>query len=211
MQSYREYFTNKNYLIAFLGGVLLLAISLVVQYFAINYATHIASESVTDIVLSNTRVYDVDGIFVYGAVFMSIFLLFLGVMRPKYFPFGLKSIAIFTIIRSIFITLTHISPYPTHALITSVYFTKYFDNIFTGNDLFFSGHTGFPFLMALMFWDDKPLRIVFLTFSSVFALVVLLGHLHYSIDVLSAFFITYSIFNICKWLFKKDWQLFLQN
>jgi hypothetical protein len=35
--------------------------------------------------------------------------------------------------------------------------------------------------------------------------------LHYSIDVLSAFFITYTIFNICKYFFKEDWQLFIKN
>ena len=76
------------------------------------------------------------------------------------------------------------------------------------NDLFFSGHTGIPFLMALMFWNYKPLRYTFLCFSLFFAVVVLLGHLHYSIDVLAAFFITYAIFDICKFFFKKDWALF---
>jgi hypothetical protein len=28
---------------------------------------------------------------------------------------------------------------------------------------------------------------------------------------LSAFFITYTIFDLCKFLFKKDWQLFLNK
>jgi membrane-associated phospholipid phosphatase len=65
--------------------------------------------------------------------------------------------------------------------------------------------------LALIFWENKILRIVFLSFSIMFAIIVLLGHLHYSIDVLSAFFITFSIFHICKFLFKKDWQLFLKK
>jgi len=64
-----------------------------------------------------------------------------------------------------------------------------------------------PFLLALMFWNNKVLRYVFLGFSILFAVVVLLGHLHYSIDVLSAFFITYTIFDICKFIFKKDRQI----
>jgi membrane-associated phospholipid phosphatase len=121
----------------------------------------------------------------------------------------MKSIAVFTLIRSVFVSITHISPFPTHAIITSVFFNKeVFYGIFTGNDLFFSGHTGIPFLLALMFWENKTLRIIFLGFSLMFAMVVLLGHLHYSIDVLSAFFITYTIFDICKFFFKKDWKLF---
>jgi membrane-associated phospholipid phosphatase len=105
--------------------------------------------------------------------------------------------------------LTHISPFPTHAMIESAFFNKeVFAGIFTGNDLFFSGHTGIPFLLALIFWKNKTLRIIFLGFSVLFAIVVLLGHLHYSIDVLSAYFITYSIFHICRVFFKKDWKLF---
>jgi membrane-associated phospholipid phosphatase len=62
-----------------------------------------------------------------------------------------------------------------------------------------------------MFWDNKKLRFLFLGLSVLFAIVVLLGHLHYSIDVLSAYFITFTIFYICKFLFKKDWQLFLKK
>ena len=45
------------------------------------------------------------------------------------------------------------------------------------------------------------LRYLFLAWSVFFGIVVLLGHLHYTIDVLSAFFITYGIVDIAKWLF----------
>ena len=74
--------------------------------------------------------------------------------------------------------------------------------------LFFSGHTGLPFLLALMFWEHKVIRNIFLTFSFTFAIVVLLGHIHYSIDVLSAFFISYGILDVCKFLFKREWKIF---
>jgi len=209
MQDYKRYFTDRNYLISLFSSVVLLAVSLVTQFFINGYVTRSISEPVTDIILSNTRVYDVGSVFVWGAVVLTAIGAFIGLRYPKYIPFGLKSISVFILIRSVFISLTHISPFPTHAIITSVFFNKEaFSGIFTGNDLFFSGHTGLPFLLALMFWNNKPLRYCFLGFSLLFAMVVLLGHLHYSIDVLSAFFITYTIFDICKFLFKKDWKLF---
>lgn len=201
--------SNKNFLISFFSGLTLLGTSLVVQFFTSSYVTRSISESVTDIILSNTRVYDVGGIFVWGAIVLIIISLFVTLKQPNYMPFTMKSLALFTLIRSVFVSLTHISPFPTHALIDSTFFnSSLFSGIFTGNDLFFSGHTGVPFLLALIFWDNKILRFVFLSFSVLFAVVVLLGHLHYSIDVLSAYFITFSIFYICKFLFKRDWQLF---
>ncbi len=77
-----------------------------------------------------------------------------------------------------------------------------------GGDLFFSGHTGLPFLMALVFWKKPILRYFFIASAIGFGAVVLLTHLHYSIDVLSAFFITYTIFHIAEFLFRKDRKLF---
>jgi len=212
MQAYKIHFADKRFLFSFLSGLILLGISLVIQFLASGYVTRSGSGSVTDVILSNTRVYDVGGIFVWGSVVLTFIGIFVIFRRPNYMPFVIKSIAIFTLIRSVFVSLTHISPFPTHALINSTFFnSEAFRGIFTGNDLFFSGHTGVPFLLALIFWENKILRIVFLSFSIMFAVVVLLGHLHYSIDVLSAYFITFTIFYICKYLFKKDWKLFLKN
>ena len=209
MQFYKDCFSNKKFLVSFLNGILLLATSLIVQYFVSGYVARSSSLPVTDIILSNTRVYDVGGTFVWGSVILFLVGLFLCLKHINYMPFVMKSVALFTLIRSVFVSLTHISPFPTRAVIDSAFFRKEaFYGIFTGNDLFFSGHTGIPFLLALIFWEHKTLRFIFLGFSALFAIVVLLGHLHYSIDVLSAYFITYSIYHLCRVFFKKDWKLF---
>ena len=155
MQSYKRYFTDKSFLFSLASAIVLLAISLVTQFFINGYVTGASSSPVTDIILSNTRVYDVDGIFVWGAILIAFVALCVGFSQVKCLPFGLKSVAIFILIRSVFISLTHIGPFPTHVLISSTFFHKEaFNGIFTGNDLFFSGHTGLPFLLALMFWDE---------------------------------------------------------
>jgi hypothetical protein len=212
LQHYKTHFTDKNFLISFMSGLFILGVSLIVQFFINGYVTRSISAPVTDIVLSNIRVYEVGGIFVWGAILLTAIGAFVIFRRINYAPFVIKSVALFTLIRSVFVSLTHISPFPTHAIISSPFFNKeVFTGIFTGNDLFFSGHTGIPFLLALIFWEHKNLRIVFLSFSFMFAVVVLLGHLHYSIDVLSAFFITFSIFHICKVFFKKDWIIFCKE
>ena len=64
MQAYKNYFTDRNYLISFFSAFALLAVSLVTQFFINGYVTRSISEPVTDIILSNTRVYDVGSVFV---------------------------------------------------------------------------------------------------------------------------------------------------
>lgn len=209
MQAYKTCFSDKYFLISFFGGLLLLVASLIAQFFVSGYVNSLPNTPVPDLILSNTRVYDVDLIFVYGSVLLLFVGIWVGAKYINYVPFALKSVALFTLIRSVFVTLTHISAFPTRIVINSTFFNKQvFDGIFTGNDLFFSGHTGLPFLLALIFWEHRTLRAIFLGFSVLFAIVVLLGHIHYSIDVLSAYFITFSIFHLCKFLFKKEWKLF---
>lgn len=206
LQKTKFHFKDKSFLLSVGFTFLLLIVSLIINFYAGLYATEKASNSVTDIILSNIRVYDVDGIFIYGPFFFWLFVASLLVISPKRIPFTLKSVAVFTIIRAIFISLTHIGPFPTQVVLDT---GKIINKFAFGGDLFFSGHTGLPFLMALVFWDNKKLRWLFIGTSVMFGAVVLMAHLHYSIDVLSAFFITYTIYKISTFLFKKDYLLFL--
>lgn len=201
---YKLHFGHSGFLASFAFSILLLALALVVNFYAGVYATEKASNSVTDIVLSNIRVYDVDGIFVYGSIILWIFVSLLLLLNPGKIPFTVKSIALFVLIRSVFISITHIGPFPTQIAIDSNLLNKF---SFAG-DLFFSAHVGLPFLLALVFWDDLRLRILFIVSAIIFAAVVLLAHLHYSIDVLAAFFITFTIYRIAEMIFAKDRKLF---
>ncbi len=205
-QKFNNSFKDRNFVTSLLVGLLFLFISLVINFIAGTYATEKASLPVTDIILSNIRVFDVDAIFIYGPVIFWTFAGLVLLYNPKKIPFTLKSIALFVVVRSIFISLTHIGPFPTQAIISS---SDFFSKFTFGGDLFFSGHTGLPFLMALIFWREKELRYIFITSSLIFGAVVLMGHLHYSIDVLAAFFITYTIFHMAEFFFKKERSMFL--
>ncbi len=139
--------------------------------------------------------------FLTGSMF---FILIILICEPRYFPFTLKVLAMFIVIRSIFIILTHIGPYYEFAPLPP---NKLMGSISFGGDLFFSGHTGVPFLMALIFWSFAWLRLTFIARSGIAGLGVLLSHIHYSIDVVAAFFITYAIFEMAKNFFPKSYKL----
>jgi hypothetical protein len=204
---YKTHFVNRDFIISFLASFAFLFLALVVNFYAGMYANESVSSPVTDIILSNTKAYDLDGFFVYGSFLFFFFIFFVCFIKPNRTPFVLKSISLFVVIRSVFITLTHIAPFPSQIPITSDILSK----LTFGGDLFFSGHTGLPFLLALIFWKDKTIRNIFILFSLTFAVVVLLSHMHYTIDVLSAFFITYTIYHIVEIIFRKDRKIFLET
>jgi len=199
-----SYWTNRKFLSSLFWSSLFLVLSLIFQFYAGTYATEQASNPVTDIVLSNTRVYNVGFVFVYGALTFWLFIAFLCVRQPQRIPFVFKTITLFVVIRSFFISLTHIGPFPEYLAIDSNIMSRFA----FGGDLFFSGHTGIPFLAALIFWSDRNLRLFFIAAAALFGIIVLLAHLHYTIDVVAAFFITYSIYRLAEIFFKKDRLLF---
>ncbi|MFA6307208.1 MAG: phosphatase PAP2-related protein [Patescibacteria group bacterium] len=200
-----RWFTDWRFIRSCLFSIGILLASFVLNYYSSMYATLRASNSVSDIILSNIPVYDVEDIFIYGPLVLWGFVALLLITNPQKIPFTLKTISLFVVIRAMFVTLTHLGPFPTQTYLNP-------DNIIssftTGNDLFFSGHTGLPFLLAFIFWYDMRLRVAFIATSILFGAVVLMGHFHYSIDVAAAFFITYTIYHIAESWFEKDAALF---
>ena len=151
---YLLHFRNKDFLVSFISSILILLASLVVNFYAALYATEKAGNAVTDLILDNIRVYDVDGIFIYGPIVLWTFVAFILLAHPHKIPFALKAVGLFVLIRSFFVTLTHLGPFPTRVDVPLV---NIISNFTSGKDLFFSGHTGLPFLLALIFWKDTYL------------------------------------------------------
>lgn len=105
----------------------------------------------------------------------------------------LLAFGLFFLIRALCIVPTGLLTHPDQIIPTGEGFglVHYLEN-----DLFFSGHTGSPFLLALLFWNLPIWRYVSLIISGIMAYAVLSMRIHYSIDVIGAFFITYGIYHL---------------
>jgi hypothetical protein len=201
---YHTLFGSRAYLRSICEGIAFFAASTIAICAAVTYATVHASNYVTDFVLSRVGPYNLRFLFVYGTFTAFVITLGLLAWRPNRVPFALKAMALFLLVRAVFVSLTHMAPSP----IDPQKAAPFFNSIFYGSDLFFSGHTGMPFLAALAFWHIPQWRIFYLTLTAFFGSVVLLGHYHYSIDVLAALFITHGVFQVSCWLFAHDYALF---
>jgi len=188
-------------------SVLVFSSSLFVSALAVQFAARDAGNSTTDILLDNLPVVNTDIIFTEGAFVFVAFVVCLLLLKPKAIAFTTKSLGLLIYTRSFFVIMTHIAPYPDR-IVTDLDRFRY---ISSGSDLFFSGHTAIPFMLALVFWQRPHLRLLFLGCSVLAAGAVIFGHLHYTIDVFAAYFITYTVYCISKTVFKSDYTIFTND
>jgi hypothetical protein len=205
VSEYREAWHAPGFLLSVLFALVLFGGALYVNFWAIDQATQKAGPQIDDLILSSIPVYEVDGLFVNGTFLVIAFSALIVLTQPRSIPFILHGCVVFLLVRSGFTLLTHLGPPEAHY--ASDFGTKV-TNAFFGSDQFFSGHTGMPFLGALAYWHKPWIRNLFLAATAYFVVIVLLGHIHYSIDVASAFFITYGIFQIVKYLFPDEYAFF---
>jgi membrane-associated phospholipid phosphatase len=206
-EGYEALFT-KRWMRSFCVALILLSLAIVFQFYASAYAVRVATGYVGDIVLSNIPAINLNFIIVEGALAAIALSILLLLAKPNYIIFTLKVAAIFIATRAVFIAATHsgippgqINPDPTG------FFDRLYTDLGLAGGFFFSGHTGLTFLIALVFWNEKFWRYLYLTLSILFGVSVLLAHVHYSIDVLAAPYIAYTIFKMGEYLFKEDYAL----
>ncbi len=153
---------------------------------------HKGYSSTTDIILDTFGPYNLS--FIYIWLFIAVIVLFFLypiIYKPEELHFVIAMFGLFVIVRSGFVIFTHLQM-PADAI--DVSFPWILSSFNSTYDLFFSGHTGLPFLGFLVFRKNKKMKYFMLCSSIILAITVLLMHVHYSIDVFSAYFITYGIY-----------------
>ena len=162
---------------------------------------NVSTISVPDLILDSIPAVNLSFLFIWGALLVGIvYVIYPLFFEPRKFHYAMGMLSLFILIRSSFIILTHLKS-PIGMVSYSV--PSYLGFLSYTNDLFFSGHAGLPFLGFLVFGSPK-IRYFMLISSIILAITVLLMHVHYSIDVASAYFITYGIYVIGKPLFNND-------
>lgn len=203
-QEYRELFRNPEYRSSFFLGLALFVIVLGIHMYAAGYATAHLGSTASDIFLDQFAAPAITAwIYLYGTLVFLVVAVASAITWPRSLPFTFKTAAAFTIIRAGFIILTHLG-FP--AGMATIPHPTAFESLFFRGGLFFSGHAALPALLAFIYWDRKPLRYLFLVSTVFFSAIVLLGHLHYSIDVFAGIFIAHSIYCLSEKAFSRDFR-----
>lgn len=171
------------------------------------YRDKLMSGAVTagDLILDAIPALNLMPLYVYGPfVILLVLMIYLFVWKPYLFPYVLFTFGLIGLARAFSIQLTHLGP--PHDIIISTdpeLMENGFQYLFFKSDLFFSGHVANAFMAFLIVGRWSYLKWAFLFATFVMAFTVLAMHIHYSIDVFAAFFITYGVYRMARRMFRE--------
>ncbi len=122
---------------------------------------------------------------------------------PRRIPFLIFLLSVYMVVRTAFVFLSPIGA-PTGMVdmrLHDAIFSRILGTWTFMNEFVFSGHTAIPFLFFLFFKTPGLKRLMFAG-SVVMAVSVLLSRNHYTVDVLGAFFISYSVYALARYGYK---------
>jgi len=203
LHKHRTLWQDKHFLLAVFLGFVVLAIGFGASELARHHLQHaLRGTWEHDLFLDNLPVMDLEYFLVWGLELLFAFLAAIIFLHPGYLPFSIKAIGLLYLIRSFFIILTPLGARPEQVIAPTN--GMLYELAYGSNEFFFSGHTSFPLILALIFWHKPIIRSVLLIATALFGMAVLLAHTHYSIDVFAAPFIVPTIFAMSKKLFAGD-------
>jgi hypothetical protein len=132
----------------------------------------------------------------FGLIYISLIVAIISfAAKPEILLLALQSYSLLVIFRMLVMYSAPLDA-PERMILLNDPFVQFFGSgkVLT-KDLFFSGHTATLFLLFLLS-DKKHLKIIFLINTVLVGTAVLLQHVHYTIDVLTAPFFAYSSYKI---------------
>lgn len=176
-----------------------LGMALILDRFARNYTAVKGIARPTDFLLDHIPVMKVDFlvVWIYLLVWV-VFVVYALIIDAKRAHYYIGMLSLFVLARAGFSILTHMAS-PAEAIYTT-YRPMLYQLFSFPNALFFCAKAGIPFLVFLMV-PNKKIKIFMLCSSVLLAILVILMHLHYSIDIVSAYFITFGIYKLGGHLF----------
>ena len=192
LSEWKEIFKSKKQILLLISGVCLLLSTFALNFFTSTWVDSIATNSVGDLFLDVIPVFEINFLFFWAVLIFWLIAVAYHLYKPKQLAFILWGMAAFVILRCFFISLTHIGP--PESAIDIPESLSWFN---FSSDMFFSGHVGGPFFVALLV-RNKLIKRIIIGYSLVMMVIVLMAHGHYSIDLFAAFFIAHSLSVLVK-------------
>ena len=135
----------------------------------------------------------------FGIIYFSLLLtIFLLAKKPESILLTIQTYVLIIAVRIVMMYVVPFNP-PKNMLALNDPFVQFFGTgqILT-KDLFFSGHTAIMFLFYLVA-KSKKIKKILIVLTIIVAASVIIQHVHYTVDVLVAPFVTYGCYSAVKY------------
>lgn len=197
--SWSEARKSKSFVFQFI--TILIAVFLVVSYLPEYFHSIIGPKQgvqLNDFILNRLPPQDHSWV-IFGLIYLSLVITLHGIVRqPLSILLGLTCYFVITLLRMITMYLFTLEP-PAGILLLHdpIVDVVAYGGVVFSKDLFFSGHVATITLFVLL--EQRPaLKKLLIVNSVVVAGLLLLQHVHYTIDVVAAPFIMMSVFQLIK-------------
>lgn len=193
--SWKEFLKDKRNRVEVLITLILLSIVLISLTNFLNFVEARKGAVLSDPILNLFNPIDLTWLtfaIIYGSIVVAIATLF---KNPKRLMFAILLYILMVAVRIAAMYLLPLEP-PSTMIALNDPFVEFFGSGQTlTKDLFFSGHTATLFILFLVS-ENKIIKSVFLISTFMVAILVILQHVHYSIDVFAAVFFTYACYKL---------------
>ena len=195
--NWKEFIIDKRKRIEFIITLLLLVVVLTSLANFLNFVEARQGVVLPDPILNLFDPIDLTWL-IFAIIYISLVVAITTLIKdPRLLMFAIQLYTLMVAVRIIAMYLLPLEP-PAKMIILNDPFVEFFGTGQTlTKDLFFSGHTATLFILYLVS-EKKTIKIVFLISTITIAIAVLLQHVHYTIDVFAAVFITYACYKFLK-------------
>jgi hypothetical protein len=178
-------------------GLVLFIITLIILPLFFNFIEQREGHQINDILLNKLTPKNVSN-WVFSIIWsMAVLTLIRCIQQPTIFLLFLWGFILLSFSRMISIIAVPLNPPKNLLELIDPISNTFYGSKFVTKDLFYSGHTATQFLMFLCLknkWD----KLATLISSFLIGALVLVQHIHYTIDVLAAPLLTYIVFMLVK-------------
>jgi len=187
-----------------IGIICAIALLLAFPYFFQTIEQH-TGPVLNDSVLNQLPPYDVS-LWIFLIIWATALLLLIRArFSPAVFMMFVYGYIIVSLSRMLSINLVPLNPPVGLIPLIDPISNAFYGKTYITKDLFYSGHTSTIFLMFLClrrWWD----RLFALVGSVIVGGLLLVQHVHYTVDVAGAFVFTYPLYWLGKWLALSGWN-----
>ncbi len=199
--NWKKFFKNKKNKVEFLLTIVLLAVVLISFSQFLLFVEDRTGAILSDPILNLFSPIDLTWL-IFALIYLSLLLAIVELVKePERFLLALQCYGLMVILRFIAMYLMPLEAPSTLLPLNDPFVQLFGEGNILEKDLFFSGHTATLFLLFLMI-KKRNLKIIFLIFTLIVGISVILQHVHYTIDVFVAPFFAYTSYRIIL-LFKE--------